>query len=255
MNNHDYWNLRWSDIPVDEAMINRDSYPLKYALETVQAKDGPILEAGCGAGRVLRFFHEYGYDIVGIDFVETVISKLLEVDPSLKVTRGDITKLTFLDNSFRYVLAFGLFHNLQHGLDDAVNESFRVLERGGRLCASFRADNLQTRLTDWHAARQAHRKSATNELGFHKLNLSRNEFASLIQRAGFAIESIKPVQNMPLLYKFAVLRARDQRVFNENRARSEGYQLSPFGKWLQTWLMRMFPNEFCNVYVLIARKP
>ena len=39
------------------------SYPLRYALETVNSKDGAILEAGCGAGRILRYYHDLEYDI------------------------------------------------------------------------------------------------------------------------------------------------------------------------------------------------
>ena len=52
----DYWEFRWSDISADEAMTNVNAYPLKYALRTVTSNDGAILEAGCGAGRILRYF-------------------------------------------------------------------------------------------------------------------------------------------------------------------------------------------------------
>ena len=45
----DYWEKRWENIPVDNAMENSDVYPLKYAKLTVRSNDGRILEAGCGA--------------------------------------------------------------------------------------------------------------------------------------------------------------------------------------------------------------
>ena len=127
----DYWTDRWADIPADSAMTNSAVYPLKYALQTVIANDGPILEAGCGAGRILRYYHERGYDITGIDFIEVAIEKLREADPTLKVETGDITKLRFPDGTFRYLLAFGLYHNLEHDLDKAIDESWRVLSGGG----------------------------------------------------------------------------------------------------------------------------
>ena len=56
-----YWSNRWESIPADNAMSNIRKYPLKHALETVSSKDGAILEAGCGAGRILRYFHNLGY--------------------------------------------------------------------------------------------------------------------------------------------------------------------------------------------------
>ena len=89
---------------------------------------------------------------------------------------------------------------------------------------------------------------------FHKMNLTRREFKQLFEKAGFAVESVSPVENMPILYKFALLRSSEHKVFDENKARAEGYRLSWFGQRLQNFLMKFFPDRFCNIYVLIARK-
>ena len=51
LNNKDYWDKRWSDIPADKPMTNKQVYPLKYALKTVKDVKGKILEAGTGAGQ------------------------------------------------------------------------------------------------------------------------------------------------------------------------------------------------------------
>jgi SAM-dependent methyltransferase len=254
-NNRDYWTKRWDDVPADVPMENLDVYPLKYAQMTVRDKTGKILEAGCGAGRVLRYYHNRGYDILGFDFIDVAISKLKEIDPTLQVEVGDISNLRFSDQSFKYILAFGLYHNLEHGLDRSIQETYRVLEKGGVVCASFRADNIQTKLTDWLAARKAKRKSGASDTpAFHKMNLTRSEYAQLFTRAGFAIDFIGGVENMPILYKFAAFRSGDHKQFDENKARAEGYRLSWFGQRLQNFLMRFFPDQFCNIYVLIASK-
>ena len=251
----EYWTTRWNDIPADSAMTNDNVYPLKYALFTVDSREGSILEAGCGAGRILRYFHARGYDITGVDYIDVAITKLHEADPTLKVETADITRLQFPDACFRYVLAYGLFHNLEYGLDSAVAETLRVLESGGRLSASFRADNIQTRLNDWLADRKDRRSGKVIGTVFHKINLTRREFTSLFERAGFVVESVSPVENMPILYKFAFFRASTHKVFDENLARTEGYRLSSLGQLLQDALMRYLPNQFCNIYVMIARRP
>ena len=235
-------------------MANAEVYPLKYALETVTDSGGKILEAGCGAGRLLRYFHDKDYDILGIDFVKVAVEKLRAIDGSLQVEEGDVTNLRFSDHTFKYVLAFGLYHNLERGLEKAISETYRVLEDGGAVCASFRADNIQTRLTDWMAGAKDGKKGSTGQRSFHKRNLTRREFESLFERAGFRIESLYPVQNMPLLYKFAIFRTQGHKVFDENRARREGYLLSRVGRLLQNFLMRYFADRFCNIYVLIARR-
>jgi SAM-dependent methyltransferase len=254
-NNKDYWTKRWDDIPADVPMENASAYPLKYAQLTVKDKDGRILEAGCGAGRILRYYHQRGYNIVGIDFIDIAVRKLNEIDPSLQVEVGDITNLRFPDQSFRHVLAFGLYHNLEHGLDRAISETYRVLQEGGSVCASFRADNIETRLTDWLAERRARSRNANGKPRFfHKMNLTRSEYKQLFVRAGFVVEAVFPVENMPVLYKFALFRSAGHRRFDENRARAEGYRLSWFGRRLQNLLLRFFPDQFCNIYVVIARK-
>ena len=255
-NNKEYWTKRWDNIPADYSMENRGAYPLKFAELTVQPNGGRILEAGCGAGRILRYYADRGYDIVGIDIIKGAVCKLKEIDSTLEVETGDITNLRFEDESFRYVLAFGLYHNLQHNLDKAIKETYRVLEFGGKVCASFRADNLHTLLTDWlteHRARKNGIKTLPKE--FHKMNLTQSEFVSLFKNAGFEVEAVYPVENMPIFYKFSFFRSRKHRIFNEQIGRKDGYELSTLGNLIQRNLMRFFPRHFCNIFVLIARKP
>ena len=255
-NNKDYWTKRWADIPADSPMENPNVYPLKYAQMAVKDKTGRILEAGCGAGRILRYYHDHGYDIVGMDFIDVAIQKLKEIDPTLKAEVGDITNLGYAGESFDYVLAFGLYHNLELGLDRSVEETFRILAKGGHVCASFRADNTQTRLTDWLTEKRAKQQGKRGGArSFHKMNLTKSEYAALFARAGFEIEFIGSVENMPILYKFELFRAADHKRFDENKARAEGYRLSWVGQRFQNFLMRLFPDQFCNIYVLIARKP
>jgi ubiquinone/menaquinone biosynthesis C-methylase UbiE len=251
----DYWTSHWDDIPADQPMENSQVYPLKYAEQTVKDRQGKILEAGCGAGRLLRYYHNQDVDIIGMDFIEVAIEKLKQIDSTLKVEVGDITDLRFDSESFKYILAFGLYHNLEHGLDQAIKETYRVLENGGSVCASFRADNIQTKLTDRLTERRA-KQSSNDEEGveFHKMNLTRSEFKQAFEKAGFNIESIAPVENMPILYKFSFFRALNHKQFDENIARAEGYRLSWLEQRCQNFLMHFFPDQFCNIYVLIAHK-
>ena len=252
----EYWGARWEDIPADAPMDNPNAYPLKYAEMTVRAKDGRILEAGCGAGRILRFYHQQGYDIVGIDYIDVAIGKLKAIDSTLQAETGDITSLNYPDQSCKYVRAFGLYQKHERDFDKALDETYRVMESGGAVCASFRADNIQTRMTDWLADRKSKKAGKSGGLNsFHKMNLSKDELTREFTRAGFRIEFIAPVENMPFLYKFAMFRARTHKRFDENKARAEGYRLSWFGRHLQNFVMRLMPDQFCNVYVLIARKP
>ena len=250
----EYWAARWESIPADAVMENEDVYPLKHARKAIGDSLGPVLEAGCGAGRVLRYFHAQGKDIVGFDYIAVAVEKLRAADPSLRVDVGDITSMSYPDEAFEVALAFGLYHGIETGLDNALSETFRVLAKGGVVCASFRADNFQNRMVDWLQDLQAGRTAKPNRRLFHKLNLTKGELRELFERYGFIVENIEPVENMPILYKFKPFRAVNHKNFDENRARKEGYQLNRVGDYIQKKLIKFFPDQFCNVYVLFGRK-
>lgn len=253
-----YWERRWQSIPADAPAENPNVYPLRYAELTIRGdKAGRILEAGCGNGRILRYYHDRGYPIVGMDYVQVSIDKLREADPELDVRQGDVRALDFADGHFRYVLAYGLYHNLDDAdCRRALDETFRVLEPGGKVCASYRADNLHSWLIDRQSERKARsRGPAEGEKQFHKMNLTRAEVVARFEAAGFVVETVYAVENMPLLYKLPAFRAAEHREFDESRGRREGYRLSRLGGSIQRSLYRVMPDQMCNVFVVIARRP
>ncbi len=247
-----YWTQRWSAINADDAMSHKQIYPLRYALEAVHmVPHGTILEAGCGAGRLLRYFFNSGYNIRGMDYIEVAVAKLKEVDSTLPVELGDITKTQYNDKEFDCILSFGLYHNL-HGpaLQQALNETYRITKDNGILCASFRADNFCNRINDYLADRRNGKKGTK----FHKLNLTKDEFKLILENSGFFVERIEYVENMSLLYKFPIFRASKDAKMHEEQDRNLGYRLNKVGACIQTCLMKFFPKHFCNIHVAFARR-
>ena len=247
----EYWQHRWDAVAIDSGTINLARYPGLYAERAINTArpNGPVLEAGCGAGRILRHYHEGGVQIIGLDFIASVLTAIHREDPTVPLIAGNITSLPFAEETFSAVLAFGLYHGLETGLQAAMAATRRVLKRDGLLCASMRLDNLQNRVTDAMVDRTA-AKSARR---FHKLNLSSAEFKSLVSDAGFRIERIDYVENMSFLYKYAALRHASQRVFQESEARRAGYRFNLTGNILQRAAMALAPTQMANLAVVTAR--
>ena len=259
----DYWKERWFGISIDSRYSDERVYPLRQALSAIGASDGPILEAGCGAGRVVRLLQRLGKEVVGFDYIHIVVDKLKREDRELPLTTADVTALPYRDEAFSSVLAFGLLHNLPLDLaTTGLREMSRVLQPGGVLCLSYRADNFQNWVNDFllgplgtkgTQTRSEQVSRSSQKLEFHKMNLKIKELRKLVAEAKLEIEEIEAATNMPLLYKFKFFRHKTHRAFNENLARAEGYRLTGLGNFVHRILM-FFPNTFCNVYVVYARK-
>lgn len=261
--NRAYWRDRWAGLEADDGRLDQAGYPGRQAEAVLSRARGRVLEAGCGAGRVLLHYHGRGREIVGMDFVAPALAKIGGRAPGLPLVAADVTRMPFADASFGAVLAFGLYHNLEAGMDAALAETRRVMAAGGLLCASVRADSLENRLIDWWEGRKLARSQAgssqpgnapkSGDHTFHKANYTRRELTAALAAAGFAVEAVEYAANMPFLYRFAGLRHPSQRRFDERRARAEGYRLSRLGAALQRALSGLCPAAFCSLLVVTAR--
>jgi len=103
---------------------------------------GPVLELGCGTGRVTLPLARAGIDVVGIDrsaemlaFARRRLRRVADLGARPRLVRGDIRHLPFLDAHFAAVVApYGILQSLLRDGDlRATLESVaRILRRGGR---------------------------------------------------------------------------------------------------------------------------
>lgn len=100
---------------------------------------GRILDIGCGAGRTTRELADRGFDVVGIDISEEMVTRANRLFDDLDIRTGDATALEFQDESFDFVLFSYV------GIDSihppwlrrrALHEIRRVLKPGGRFAFS-----------------------------------------------------------------------------------------------------------------------
>lgn len=251
-NNKEYWTDRWINIETDDEMIDTKSYPLRCTLKAIsyQKNQQSILEAGCGAGRILKYLHNKNYNVTGIDFIKEAIVKIQNENKNIKADTANILKTNFKESNFDTILAFGLYHNFEiENVKKAFSETFRILKKGGILCFSFRADNLQNLILDKFKSK----KKEQNE-NFHKLNLTEKEIINILKSFDLEVLDKEYIVNMPLLYQFKIFRSKNQKKFNEHIGRRDGYKLNFFGNFIHKFLYFFFPRNYCNVFVFYVKK-
>lgn len=141
-----------------------DEYAAFYDWEnarTVQRRDvpfwqrvagaaaGPVLELGCGTGRISIPIAREGTPLVGIDRSAPMLARArgkasrARVVDRVRLVRGDIRTLPFRRRTFDLVMApYGILQSLvrERDLSDALESVARVLPRGGRLAIDLVPD-------------------------------------------------------------------------------------------------------------------
>jgi ubiquinone/menaquinone biosynthesis C-methylase UbiE len=101
---------------------------------------GPILELGCGTGRVALPVAKAGATLVGIDRSETMLARARnkarrsKLSGAVHLVRGDVRFLPFTRAHFRLVAApYGILQSLldDETLDGTLKAVHRVLAKGG----------------------------------------------------------------------------------------------------------------------------
>jgi SAM-dependent methyltransferase len=182
---------------------------LPAMLGLLPAPGGPVLDLGCGEGRVSRALAARGYhEVVGLDAAWPLVRLAASHELGLPFVAGDAGALPFLDQSFDLVLAYMSLHDIDD-MPGAVSEAGRVLRPGGRLClaivhpissvgeftertadAPFQIARsyLEPWPSDWVLDRDGHR------VVFHSEHLPIEAYSRAVEAAGLLIEAIREVR-------------------------------------------------------------
>lgn len=110
---------RFYDLTYDKEQSARDN---QFYSELAAAQDGPVLELGCGTGRILLSLARQGKHVVGLDLAEPMLDQLRaklaqepqDVKDRVQLVQGDMADFE-LDDRFGLVIA--PFRAFQHMLD------------------------------------------------------------------------------------------------------------------------------------------
>jgi SAM-dependent methyltransferase len=97
-----------------------------------------VLDAGCGAGRMLPVLAAAGCRAVGVDLSAGMVRRARQDHPGFDTRVGSLTALPFPDGSFDGVLSwYSTIHLPDERLPPAVGEVRRVLRPGGHVLVAF----------------------------------------------------------------------------------------------------------------------
>jgi ubiquinone/menaquinone biosynthesis C-methylase UbiE len=123
-----------AETALDLAMLDH------FAAAVDSCGGGPVLDAGCGAGRITRYLTDRGATIEGLDLSSAMVAAARRDHPDLTFTSGSITDLPHPDSHFAGVLLwYSTIHTPPDHLARVFTETARVLRPRGHLLIAFQA--------------------------------------------------------------------------------------------------------------------
>ncbi|CAL9430862.1 hypothetical protein SUDANB121_02063 [Nocardiopsis dassonvillei] len=140
--------------------------PLDRALLPVFAEfvrgGGPVLDAGCGPGRLTARLRGMGVDAFGVDLSPGMVDLARASHPGVRFEVGDLADPVAEDGSLGGVLAhYSVIHDPPGRLPATLAGFHRMLEAGGHLLMAFQAHDDPGVLSESfdHRVAPAHRYS------------------------------------------------------------------------------------------------
>ena len=109
-----------------------------FAELVLGAGGGPVVDVGCGTGRVTAHLRNLGLDASGVDLSPGMIEVARRDHPGLRFDVGSMTDLDLADGSVQGILAwFSIIHVPDVAVRQAFREFRRVLRDGGVVLVGF----------------------------------------------------------------------------------------------------------------------
>jgi len=201
-------------------------------------RDRKVVEVGCGLGRYVKYLHDRGYDVDGLEYNAETVRWVNEIAPELRVLQGDALHMAYPDGSVGGVISLGMIEHFFDGCEGPLREMHRVLAPGARAVITVPTLNLLRRLKralwleeadHFLNPRQVARNSNTLRrlLGrtpasprrhqltrrlrgryaihpavgeFFEYRLRKEEFEAVLRDTGFVVETSVPICHMDGVY-------------------------------------------------------
>ena len=133
----EYWDRHWS-----EKIRSIYRSPPRNSFFTGITKkylplESTILEGGCGMGDKVLALSNAGFNAIGIDFAESTIKEIKNLDSSLDVRVGDVRNLPISDGEIDGYWSLGVIEHFYDGYGEIIDEMYTLLKYLCMSCSLF----------------------------------------------------------------------------------------------------------------------
>lgn len=165
---------------------------LEFALSLLPP-DADVLDAGCGAGRLLPWLAARGVRPRGVDLAPGMVARARRDHPGFDVREGSLLALPYDDAAFAGLVAwYSTIHLTDADLPRALAEAHRVLTPGGVMLLAFQAGEGSREVG------QAFRDAGVDVV-LHRHHRTLEQMTELAVAAGF--ETVLRLERAPVAHE------------------------------------------------------
>ncbi len=162
----------------DAGFTNRDFSAPYYSTFRKLLPVGRILDAGCGTGYQTPFFLQAGYEYIGVDVSEQMLSIARARNPTARFEKMNLYSLAFPNNHFDGFWACAVLQHLpKKQVGQALQELSRVTKPGG-ICFIAVTEGVGERMERGRLGADDNRFFA---------NYQEQEIQELLEKSGFRV--------------------------------------------------------------------
>jgi len=177
----DYYRSTEPEQPIELAMIEH--------FASLLSDERRVLDAGCGAGRMLPVLAGLHCRVEGVDLSPGMVRRAQQDHPAFTTRIASLTHLPYQDGSFDgYFSWYSTIHNPDDDLLQILVEASRVLRVGGVLLAAFQSGR-GTRDVSGAYRRRGH------DITLERYNRTPNHFATVMAEAG--LQEVARLERQP----------------------------------------------------------
>lgn len=265
--------FKWDEKDMEALLATCETDGIFPLIQEHMPAPARVLESGCGAGRYVKYLHDRGWDVIGLEWDQDAVDIIKKHWPEVKAVQGDSANSPFEDNYFDGIISLGVIEHWVEGPEAPLKDIYRTLKPGGAAIITAPCLNTVRRLkkaTWWNEyvnEREATRNWRKNNgpkpnrlqphykyfpyptYGeFFEYRFTKKQFIDAIKQEGFEIIDHSPIAVIDGMYH--ELNPSQRLVKYENRQ----FVPTRSGKVINSTLSRV-PFFHSHHQVAIVRKP